>query len=306
MKNFRDTAERLRKNGLLDHFVHLVAVGRYRSLISDLRYHGLSDLSSAALFNGKTIELPKRSAGIGKELLLHGIHEPLATSLYENMLKPGDRIFEAGANIGYYIAVAEGRLGPNVEYLAVEPDPEVFETLTSNVQSIGKRITLREIAVSENDGESTFFQSASSNLGSIRKSRRTDDQAKKVITTTIDQLCATSHFSPTVLRMDIEGAEVFALRGARNVLKECRPRLFIELHPSLMTEDETLEVLAMLEEAGYAEFFVTDRSYDQPSALHFLPRCRPRLLGLKELRSFIRARYVTALGLLSPNSWTAG
>lgn len=39
---------------------------------------------------------------------------------------------------------------------------------------------------------------------------------------------------PTFLKLDIEGAEVEALHGARQLLETCRPRMFIELHPQFL------------------------------------------------------------------------
>jgi hypothetical protein len=39
---------------------------------------------------------------------------------------------------------------------------------------------------------------------------------------------------PTFLKLDVEGAEVGALRGAQRVLRECRPRIFIEVHPQFI------------------------------------------------------------------------
>jgi hypothetical protein len=55
--------------------------------------------------------------------------------------------------------------------------------------------------------------------------------------------------APTVLKIDIEGAEALALRGARRLLAEARPRMLLEVY-----EDNAEEVGALLREHGYVMF----------------------------------------------------
>jgi FkbM family methyltransferase len=297
-----DTLKRLRKNGFWDHIAHVVTVGRYIEQLSLAKRWPTSHRDVVTIYNGASLYLPKQALGLGKELLRHGIHEPTATRLYEEFLEPGDQIFEAGANIGYYISVADNALSGTGSFLAVEPDPEVYGTLTQNVASFRGRVNLNQLAVSDHIGTTSFYQSASSNLGSIRKSRRTDDRALKVQTSTIDRLCETHNFSPTVLRMDIECAEVFALRGAQKVLARFKPKIFIELHPTLMTADELAEVLGLLRSNGYRSLTVVDRSYDSPTALRFLKRAQPQAIDINRLEVLLSERYVTALGVFSKST----
>ena len=297
MKKHSDTLERLKKNGIFDHIVHILTVGRYFELFSKTKSLFTPCSGKANLYNGASLTLPTQMLGLGRELLRYGIHEPSSTRLYENFVEPGDRIFEAGANIGYYITVADQILNRNVSFFAVEPDPEVFRTLEINVAPIEARIVIEKVAVSDKIGETSFFQSASSNLGSIRRSRRTDDTALTVTTTTIDNLCKKHNFNPSVLRMDIEGAEIFALRGAQEVLNAFRPKIFMELHPTLMTREELSEIFAILRTNGYHALTILDRSYDSPSALRFLKRAQPRTLNIDQLEKLLNERYFTALGV---------
>ena len=298
MLHLKATRARLSRNGLFDHILHILAVGRYRAPFSEFRYRFLAGKARARLFNGISLILPKNRAGIGKELLLFGIHEPTATGLYEGLLEPGERIFEAGANIGYYVAIADAKVCSDVEFLAVEPDPDVFGTLKKNVEAMGANVRLFELAVSDSTGDVEFFRSQSSNLGSMRRSSRTDNRSIKVPCTTVDALCEEHAFEPTVLRMDIEGAEIFALRGAKRVLETFKPKLFIELHPTLMGEDELRETFEILKSNGYTSFDIVDRSYDQPCALKWLPRAKARRVTIDELEVMLRRRYVTAVGMI--------
>ena len=49
----------------------------------------------------------------------------------------------------------------------------------------------------------------------------------------IDAFCAARGTSPDVIKVDVEGAELDVLRGARQTLASCSPALFVEFHPSL-------------------------------------------------------------------------
>jgi FkbM family methyltransferase len=294
-----DTRNRLKKNGLFDHIAHVATVGRYLEVLAWGKSLVKQRSSEVSLYNVARLTLPGQMLGLGKELLRHGIHEPSATRLYERFLEPGERIFEAGANIGYYISVAERALAGNVTFLAVEPDPEIFQTLGQNVGFLENRIHVEQLAVSDNSGEIPFFQSASSNLGSTRRSRRTDDRALIVETKTIDNLCEFHNFHPSFLRMDIEGAEVFALRGAKMVLATFRPKIFMELHPQLMSGKELSEIFEILRANDYRTLTIVDRSYDSPTALRFLKRAQPRTLDIDQLEALLNERYFTALGVFS-------
>jgi hypothetical protein len=52
---------------------------------------------------------------------------------------------------------------------------------------------------------------------------------------TIDEFCGALHLAPDVIKIDVEGAELDALRGARQTIARCGPSLalFVELHPSV-------------------------------------------------------------------------
>ena len=77
--------------------------------------------------------------------------------------------------------------------------------------------------------------------------------------TTIDSLNL-DHID--VINMDIEGAEVLALRGAEQTLREDKPLVFVSVHPSFMLKDHGVtqeQLLEWLESLGYEwEILATD------------------------------------------------
>src|SRR5438445_12864189 len=81
----------------------------------------------------KQFELHPSLGGISEELLLFGIHEPLATRFYVEQLSPGDHVLDVGSNIGYYVLMASRVIGCSGRILAFEPAPDVYEILHRNV-----------------------------------------------------------------------------------------------------------------------------------------------------------------------------
>jgi FkbM family methyltransferase len=49
---------------------------------------------------------------------------------------------------------------------------------------------------------------------------------------TLDAYCVQHSLSPEVIKIDVEGAELGVLRGARSVLERCRPTIFLSVHPN--------------------------------------------------------------------------
>ncbi len=62
--------------------------------------------------------------------------------------------------------------------------------------------------------------------------------------------------------MDIEGYEGIALEGMMDTLNRYKPRLIIELHPSLIGGRKTVNLLRQLKNLGYRTEYVVDRLLD--------------------------------------------
>jgi FkbM family methyltransferase len=79
-------------------------------------------------------------------------------------------------------------------------------------------------------------------------------KSQGVPTITLDDLVERSGVVPTAITMDIEGAEVQALRGSERLLSEVRPKWWISVHPDLASRDfsdDTRELLDLMERHRY-------------------------------------------------------
>jgi len=70
---------------------------------------------------------------------------------------------------------------------------------------------------------------------------------------TLDGFCSRQGLRPDLMKIDVEGAELHVLRGARNVLADSRPLIYCEIHPQQMANcgGSVNELTGLLSETGY-------------------------------------------------------
>jgi FkbM family methyltransferase len=140
-------------------------------------------------------------------------------------LRPGQTFFDIGANTGYFSLLGSRSVGASGRVVAVEPLPRNIEFLErhlamngiSNVHVVGK-------AISDYRGTARFCVDGHST------SRFSDSGRMLVQVTTLDDLVKELGCPPDVMKVDIEGAEMELLRGAKQVLENDRPVIFLALH----------------------------------------------------------------------------
>jgi FkbM family methyltransferase len=162
-------------------------------------------------------------------------------------LSIGDTFYDIGANAGFFALVAWNLVGPTGRVVAVDPDP-------ANVESINAQIALNKCtnwltlatAVADSRGVASFCRDAvDSSMARLNDGTPTGETFDVPLCTLDDILNQAA--PPNFIKMDIEGAEVAALRGAKRLLAECSPKWLIELHNS----DCATGVREILSAAGY-------------------------------------------------------
>jgi FkbM family methyltransferase len=165
-------------------------------------------------------------------------------------VRPGDVVYDLGANVGYYSLAAARRVGPHGRVIAFEPLPDVADVLERHLAVNGIRnVTVERCAVSDEDGEAWFDPGVGSAYGRLSETGRI-----RVPTVSLDRFCAVRGLPlPNVVKIDVEGAELQALRGAVGILRRARPRVMLSLHTAEMQR----ECPALLASLGY-EFVAVD------------------------------------------------
>jgi len=116
----------------------------------------------------------------------------------------------------------------------------------------GPVVSLREFAVAE----------AKHRLR-VKLQRRAVDSSHEVIGKTLDTWSAERDVFPTVLKIDVHGAEGMVLAGAKSVLRSSVRHVLLELHTrDLLLKYDHEDVLSMLEDAGFEVFAVEGFRHD--------------------------------------------
>jgi FkbM family methyltransferase len=230
---------------------------------------------------GNEIAVFPRDPGISKELALYKVHEPLATKLLMETLKPGMNAVDIGGNIGYY-AMMEARLvGPQGKVIAIEPMPDNSEQLCINVKNNGyQNIDIHKMAIGDRDGTALMYITGKSNWHSLHPPAVSKGEMK-VPVSTLDSLL-TQYDLPSVdlVRMDLEGYEIVVVEGMKQTLEKYGPRLLIELHPLLVGTPAMEKYLRTLESMGYGIEWMIEQERDMPLRWQFLKIERPTMKEL--------------------------
>jgi FkbM family methyltransferase len=177
-------------------------------------------------------------------------------------LRDRDTFFDVGANVGTVtLPVAVAR---PVECLAFEPEPANAARLARNAELNGLvNVTVIEAAMWSEAGTVRLLVGGPVGTGTGRVVAEDRDGTIEVPAATIDAFAGEGRAAPSVLKLDVEGAELEVLRGAESTLQSGRIReLFVETHPGPLARrgESEAEVVAMLERLGYAEVWAAARA----------------------------------------------
>ena len=148
------------------------------------------------------------------------------------ILRPEDVYVDVGANLGVLVLVAAERIGPGGRIFAFEPSPHVSERLEENLSlNDVKNVTLIRKACSHDRSTATLynFEGKSHDTASIGQSQ--DASVADSVTIETVPLDDIVDEKPRLVKIDVEGAEWLALRGAEKTLFEGEPpHLIVELN----------------------------------------------------------------------------
>jgi FkbM family methyltransferase len=174
-----------------------------------------------------------------------GDYEPDVSALFSALVKPGDTVFDVGANAGYFSLLARD-LGAHA--FAFEPNPVALTLMRRSIAADGHGVTLIASACSDRDGIATLYPHSLDNTG-MSSVTKPGARAVRVTTVTLDDFTARRGLTPTLLKIDVEGHELAVIAGATRILRDVRPVAVVET-----ARDETFGVMSAL---GYAAHRIT-------------------------------------------------
>lgn len=205
-------------------FIREVGPFRWSIRYSTLQFHKriLKKDSTLVLPTGSRITLPRQSRTSTEIYVTNANMDWGSEALFARFADRQRDFLDIGSHIGYYAAY----LAPLVRRVyAFEPDSRNFTGLSANADA-SPNIEIVRMAVSSRNGTASFFTGPNSSVGSL------DDHggpATEVAVTTIDAF-ATNHAGIDVglIKTDIEGHDLEALRGMQKTVAEFQPVILTE------------------------------------------------------------------------------
>lgn len=146
-------------------------------------------------------------------------------SFVANTLRAGDTFVDVGSNVGLLALRAASVVGPSGHVVAVEAHPRIASFLRQNVEMNGfSHVEVESCAVGESRGTVSFSDRHSDDQNAVDPTRR----GLEVPLVPLDELLPASRVPRVhLLKVDVEGFELPALRGARELLQRV-DRILIE------------------------------------------------------------------------------
>jgi FkbM family methyltransferase len=202
---------------------------------------------------------------IGASLAMYGEWAQVEIDLMLRFVRPGDTVLDIGANVGTHTLAFARQVGSTGSVLAFEPQREVYDLLTANVQDADfANVRCYRQAVGEKAGHlivPPVDYSAHVNTGLVSMVQPGDDSAgEETEMVSIDGLdlkaCA-------LAKIDVEGMEQEVLKGMAKTVDSFRPVVLVECN----TIDSGVKSLLVRDWAGYDVFFARSSAFNPSNYL---------------------------------------
>jgi FkbM family methyltransferase len=211
------------------------------------------------LDDGLRLFLDLSDSVIGWEII-RGRYERNELDFVRRTIKPGQTVLDVGANIGVFTITMASLVGPTGRVYAFEPLETEAALLARSIveNNFTDRVELVPAALSDKEGSAQLIRALKTNNkgGAYLKDKQelvpAGHLATDVKLITLDTYPVKRPVS--FIKIDIEGAEPLAFRGARKLLQEDRPVILSEIHPPLLWEVSRCspaEFIAELESLNY-------------------------------------------------------
>jgi len=216
------------------------------------------------------------------ELIL-GSYEKETADLLRQFIRPGMTVIDVGAHIDYYTRLFSKLMNDTGRVIAFEPHPKTFEILRKNTSKL-TNVMLAQCAVAEGSGKATLYDALTNTggaalhypeahvaweqerLGKSEISPRVlmgfPASTFEVDTVSLDDYLQQSNtHNVDVIKLDIEGAEVSALKGMKKLIETTDHLvLTMEFHPHVLqaSGNDPWETLLLLREQGFQEIIAVE------------------------------------------------
>jgi FkbM family methyltransferase len=213
----------------------------------------LGDVGIVTLPDGAQMRLDM-SIGAHRQLLLYGAYQPPLAHALRTRLRAGAYCLDIGANVGFFALAFAAHVGKGGRVAAFEANPALVEGVRAQAElNDFTQLTVYHNAVTEQGGATLPFY-ISSNLGKSSLYADHVDVAQQVVevaSLSIDEFIEREGWARLdVVKIDIEGADVYALLGGAQTIARFRPLIAFEFDrdtPAAIIE----RLRALFDTSGY-------------------------------------------------------
>lgn len=264
LKNFAKASIRAGVNARLSHFPLSAAAAewyaeqfrRWPAVFAGLDFQTQRQLPAGMQMNLGIVDIIERT------LLTTGAWDPIIRQTMTACLKPGDVFLDVGANIGYFSLLASRLVGDSGRVFSFEPSARALSKLTAHIcLNECSNITVCSQAMGEKPGTERLNWAPSSNIGgsTIARGASSQGRSETIAVRRLDDVCRELQIAPSFIKLDVEGFELFALRGARETLSRHHPVVVCELTNRFLKDhgQSGAEMLHFMRELNYHAWLIS-------------------------------------------------
>ncbi|XZF15897.1 FkbM family methyltransferase [Chitinophagaceae bacterium MMS25-I14] len=186
----------------------------------------------------------------------HKQYDPTWNVLFSYIQKDSV-VLDIGANIGF-LTLNFAKRCPGGYVFSFEPDTENFKTLENNIrQNDFKNIRIFKNALGAKSESSLLYKLYANNPGANRILSEKPDaphSVENVEVLVLDDIAEQIALARVdIMKIDVEGFEIFVLMGARKIIEKWKPVLFVELAETNLNQNgySALSLIEFIEAMGY-------------------------------------------------------
>jgi FkbM family methyltransferase len=193
------------------------------------------------VLDGYSIFVRTSDRDIGSAIARGTDYEPHVTALIKREVDRGDTFMDLGANIGFFTMMAAHQVGPQGKVIAIEPMDKNLQLIYLGIKKNGYRnVEIFPFGASDQPGLVSIVTDANTSNALVQSASSSRVPSLHAPTRTLDWMCPDLE-RLDFLKMDIEGHEVLAWRGAGKLLARCKPKIATEFHPLAMRENAGID-----------------------------------------------------------------
>lgn len=187
-----------------------------------------------------------------------GCYERSKAQALKRFLHDGQTFVDVGANKGDFCLLASRLVGPHGRVIAIEPHPANCYWIKRSIEKNGyNNIELHQLALSDANGSAQLYVGEKSGFHTLLAGQNQRGKGRiEVRTRRLDDLLKEVHAERVHgIKIDVEGAEVHVLEGARETLAtNGEITVFLDIHPQLGVDPKQVcEYLRRLHLQAFAE-----------------------------------------------------